>query len=39
MTLDRADFSAALGPAFYALPICSPGGSLMRERSAGRLSL
>ncbi|MGQ0633034.1 MAG: hypothetical protein ACT4QC_00335 [Planctomycetaceae bacterium] len=38
LTLDRSDFGALLGGAFYDLSILTPGGFLERERAVGRLS-
>lgn len=37
LTLDRGDFGAWMGGAFYGLPILTPGMFLHREREAGRL--
>jgi hypothetical protein len=37
LTLDRADFGALLGSAFYGLSILTPGMFLERERAAARL--
>ncbi len=38
LTLDKADFGELLGGRFYGLHVLTPGGFLVRERSAGRLS-
>jgi hypothetical protein len=37
LTLDRADFGALRGTAFYGLSILTPAMFLEREREAGRL--
>ena len=37
LTLDRADFGALFGRAFYGLSILTPGRFLESERAAGRL--
>jgi hypothetical protein len=37
LTLDRQDFGALLGGAFYGLDILTPGVFLQRERAASRL--
>ncbi len=37
LTLDRGDFTALLGTAFYGMPVLRPGQFLERERAAGRL--
>lgn len=37
LTLDRGDFGALLGGAFYGLSILIPGMFLHQERAAGRL--
>ena len=37
LTLDREDFAALLGSAFYGLPVLTPGTFLERERATGQL--
>lgn len=37
LTLDREDFAALLGSAFYGLPVQTPGSFLERERATGQL--
>jgi predicted nucleic acid-binding protein len=37
LTLDRGDFGALLGTAFYGLRVLKPGMFLEQERAAGRL--
>jgi hypothetical protein len=37
LTLDRSDFGALIGSAFYGLSVLKPGMFLERERIAGRL--
>ena len=39
LTLDRNDFGALLGGAFYGLSILTPGMFLEHERAAGRLRM
>ena len=38
LTLDRADFTGAIGGSFYGLVVCAPGAFLESERAAGRLA-
>lgn len=38
LTLDRADFTGAIGSSFYGLVVCAPGAFLESERAAGRLA-
>lgn len=37
LTLDRADFTRAIGSSFYGLVVCTPGAFLESERAAGRI--